>query len=146
MISAATIGAIVAVETIVLWGPIIALVTAITVAVITSKSQVRAAEKTAQSAESSILLTGYNQLVASLQQQVSEVQKDYDDLRERAIRAETAAEAAQAATVDCERHRHTDRADHARAIQDMNDKHDRQMALMHAELAAMKETIKENNQ
>lgn len=130
------IGAMIAVDALVFWGPVIALVTAVMTAIIAGKVQLSAVNKTAATNESSILLTGYNQLVAALQQQVSEVQNDYNDLRERATKAELASEHAQKELIAA-------RADYTRQIAEMRNKHDRDLALLHAEIASLRVT-KEN--
>lgn len=124
-------GAMLAVDALVLWGPIIALVAAVLTAVIAGRVQLSAVNKTAATNESSILLTGYNQLVAALQQQVSEVQKDYNDLRERAIKAEASAMEASVAL-------RAAKADFSRQISELTVKHDRELAILHAEMASLR--------
>lgn len=125
------IAAMLAVDALVLWGPIIALVAAVLTAVIAGRVQLSAVNKTAATNESSILLTGYNQLVAALQQQVAEVQKDYNDLRERAIKAEASAAEAVVAL-------RAAKVDYNRQISELSAKHDKELAILHAEMASLR--------
>lgn len=122
----------------VLWGPVIALVTGIAVALIGGKVQLRAVEQTTEVNESSVLLTGYNQLVASLQRQVADVQSDYNDLRERATKAESAAEEAVRALEAA-------KLDYNRQITELRNTHERDLALLHAEIANLRVLNNERN-
>lgn len=132
-----------------IWGPIIALVSGVTVAVVTgvfSSSDHKADNKTANE---EVLLTAYNQLVSILQAQINEVQKDNMDSTARAIQAEATAQRAILATQECEKRREEDRKEYQAQLQGVIDKqeadiqmliqkHDRELAALSREIAVIR--------
>ena len=131
------------------WSPAFVVAASVIVAFVTGKYQVKSVRTSPKSAEDSVLLTGYNQLVSSLQQQINEVQADNVASTARAIQAEATAQLAILATQECEKRREEDR----RQYQDQIDaivakqkadismltaKHDRELAALSREIAAIR--------
>lgn len=149
MIILALVAAAIFADSLVVWGPVIALVTAVLVALIAGRYQLKSAETTQKTAEDSVLLSGYNQLVSALQSQVNEVQQDNRNSTERAITAEATAHRAILATQECERRGESDKAEfqakldqlvrkHNTDIAELKSKHDRELAALSREIAVIR--------